>query len=632
MKIRSIFLTIGLSVFAGLIGFFYALLQHPFIPLASILIHPEQEGATLLDDEGNFLHQFKNNRRMWVSFHNIPEVVINACIAAEDRTFFSHNGISWKGILRSCYVNIIKRQLVQGASTITQQLVRLIFLSQKRTFFRKFKEIFMALSLEKNLSKQQIMELYLNNIYFGRGIYGIEAAAQIFWDKPVTLLNAAEGATLAAVAKSARYFSPLNDPKRALQRRNIILNLMKKEKYISPEICQTMLLHPLINPEKIKTHNISHYYIEWIRYWFEQNFDHEMLYHQKLTIYTTLNKKIQNNAEHIFYEQMKLLRQNEEAQLDGGLIIIQGKTGEIKATIGGFNFKDSQFNRCFQAYRQMGSTFKPFLYASALMQGVSFIDVDIDEPFSMQLPNKTEWAPQNWNKLHAGSMTFARALVRSNNIIAAKLLQKIGYEPLISIAREAGFSKKIDPFPSLALGTLEATVEEVAAAFNIFAQNGIYAKPFLIACIKDQHGKTIFEQQSYKKQIIPGNIANQINSALKHQISILDAKTQTPKSQIPMIGKTGSTNNAQSMWFVGSTPLYTTAIYIGRDDNKRGAHKKLASKTAYPIWRQIQDIFETKNQNFLYDSALREQIIDGITGQKTDANNKNCMRLLLSKE
>ena len=308
MKIKSLFLTISLSVIAGTLGFFYALLQHPFIPLASILIHPEQEGATLLDDEGNILHQFKNDRRTWVSFHNIPEVVINACIAAEDRNFFSHNGISWKGILRSCYVNIIKRQLVQGASTITQQLVRLVFLSQKRTFFRKFKEIFMALSLEKNLSKQQIMELYLNNIYFGRGIYGIEAAAQRFWNKPVTLLNAAQGATLAAVAKSARYFSPLNDPKRALQRRNIILTLMKKEEYISSEMYETMLTQPLINPEKTASNNIAHYYIEWIRYWLEQHFDHEMLYHQKLMIYTTLNKKIQNDAEHIFYEQMKLLR------------------------------------------------------------------------------------------------------------------------------------------------------------------------------------------------------------------------------------------------------------------------------------------------------------------------------------
>lgn len=629
MNIKSLFLTLSLSVTAGALGFLYAVLKHPFIPLDSILIHPEQEGATLLDDEGNILYQFKTDRRHWVSYHNIPDVVINACIAAEDRNFFSHNGISWKGILRSCYVNIIKRRLVQGASTITQQVVRLIFLSQKRTFFRKFKEIFMALSLEKNLSKQQIMELYVNNIYFGRGIYGIEAAAQRFWNKPVTLLSAAEAATLAAVAKSARYFSPLNDPKRALQRRNIILNAMNKEGYISTETYQTMLAKPLIQPEKTTTHTIANYYIEWIRYWFEQNFDHEMLYHQKLMIYTTLNKTIQNKTEHIFYEQMKLLRQHEEAQLDGGLIIINGKTGEIKATIGGFNFKESQFNRCFQAYRQMGSTFKPFLYASALMRDTSLIDVEIDEPLSMQLPNKTTWSPQNWNGLHAGSMTYARALVRSNNIIAAKLLQKIGYKPLLSITHEAGFSKKIDPFPSLALGTLEATVEEVAAAFNIFAQNGIYAKPFLIACIKDQYGKTIFEQQSIKKVIIPGIIANQINSALKHQIKILDVKTKIPESQVPMIGKTGSTNNAQSMWFVGSTPAYTTAIYIGRDDNKRGAHRKLASKTAYPIWRQIQEIFGQKSQNFIYDSTLQEQIIDGITGKKTDAQNKNYMRLLL---
>jgi penicillin-binding protein 1A len=627
MKLSLSFFYVSALIFFGALGLFIGLLEYPLTYPSFAFLDSEKEGSQLLDDEGTLLYRFKKEHRAWVHFNQIPPSLLNAFIAAEDRSFFSHHGISIRGIIRSCYINLIKRKLAQGASTITQQVTRLLFLNHQRSFLRKIKEVFIALYLERHFSKEQIFELYVNTIYFGRGIYGISAAADRLWGKTIEQLTIAESATLAGVAKSARFYSPLNDLDRSLHRRNIIIQLMKEQGRIAPHEAELAHETPLvINQLSIEKHGLARYYQEWIRQWAEQEFGPEMLYNQQLTIHSTLNKSIQEKTEKIFIEKMTTLRNELDPLLNGGALVLEGSSGAIKATIGGYDFKESQFNRSFQAVRQLGSAFKPFLFTSALLHGISLSTTEIDEPYFYQLPNKKIWNPQNWNNKHAGEMTLARALIRSNNIIAAKLLEKIGYSELLSLAKNAGLHRQMHPVPALALGITEATVQEAAAAFNFFAHDGFYVKPHLILCIKDAQGKTIWENKPEKKRIVSSLINGQICSLLKEQIHYLNKRLHMPTSTTEMIGKTGSTNNAKTMWFVGATPSFTTAVYVGRDNNTKGDHTKLASSTAYPIWRSINDSLDQHEKRFYLDPSLQSITIDAFTGERLDKSETNKKR------
>lgn len=631
MKLSPSFFYVSALIFFTLLGFFIGLLEYPYIYPTFSFLQTESLGSVLLDDEGTILYRFTKDNRNWVNFNQISPSLVHAFIAAEDRSFFSHRGISIRGILRSCYVNLIQRKLAQGASTITQQVTRLLFLDHKRNFLRKIKEIFIALYLERHFSKEQIFELYVNTIYFGRGIYGISAAADRFWGKNIDQLTIAESATLAGVAKSARFYSPLNDQARSLSRRNIILNLMKNQGYIEIDQCNQSIDQPLqINQSNLEKNGLAHYYQEWIRQWAEKKFGPEVLYHQPLSIHSTLNKKIQEKAESVFLEKIALLRNEIDPFINGGLIVLEGSSGAIKATIGGYDFKESQFNRSFQAVRQLGSAFKPFLFAAALIKGHKLSDTEIDEPYSYLLPNKQIWAPQNWNKKHAGQMTLARALIRSNNIIAAKLLETIGYSETIKIAQDAGLGRELRPLPSLALGIAEATVQEAAGAFNIFAHDGMYRSPHLISCVKDQLGKTLWQKKIEKKRVIPSIINGQICSTLQEQMRQLNKRINIKDSSVEMIGKTGSTNNAKTMWFVGATPSFTTALYVGRDNNTKGDHTKLASTTAYPLWRALNEILIHAETKFYVDPSLQLTMIDALTGEKINKNENQTKKEILS--
>lgn len=579
--------------------------------------------SILIDDLGNELMRFEQDKREPVVFEKIPKHLIEAFVAAEDHRFFSHLGVSFKGIVRSFLVNLYYRRVVQGASTITQQLARLLFLTPERTWWRKIKEVIVALQLEQQLTKEQILELYLNNIYFGRGIYGVEAASRRFWSKTVTDVTLDQAATLAAVAKSARFYSPLNAPRSAKQRRNVILRSMCNLGVITAQECADAQSKELEICEQFSGNLMRLYLYEWIRQWAELELGKDKLYRGGLKIKTTVNMVAQQTAEKSFDDVVRPMREKMGDNFNGGMISCDVATGDIKAMVGGFDFKQSQFNRAFQAFRQMGSSFKPILYSYALKQGISMRTTFVDEPIEIELPNNQTWRPRNWNRQFEGEMTLVRALARSNNIVSIKLLMEVGIEPVCAWAKNFGMSRNLLPYPSLALGIAESTVEENAAAFNVFANNGVYVKPNIIDWVKDKHGKKIWQKQCKMHRVLPLRICSQMVNVLSQRMEL--TRKQDPKKWIDVetIGKSGSTNGAASVWFAGSTPSLTTVVYLGYDDNRPMGRNVFASKTAFPIWKSFNKSLTHPVKHFYKDPSLKEVAIDWINGKDVKKYEEN---------
>ncbi|MCF7799603.1 PBP1A family penicillin-binding protein [Candidatus Babeliales bacterium] len=612
------FLTIiFISFFIGIIFFLF---EKDWVDFTHIEFYNPGKPSIVLDKDGKELFRFQLDKREPVNYSKLPDILIKAFLAAEDRNFFNHSGISLKGIIRSTLVNLYHRKIVQGASTITQQLTRGLFLSYERTMLRKIHEIFLSLQIERQFTKEQILELYLNNMYFGRGIYGVQTACNIFWNKSVCQITLDQAATLAAVAKSARFYSPLNCPQGAKKRRDIILKSMFNLKFISEENYKNAISKNLEVQNNIPGNPIRLYLQEWIRSWAEDKWGKDILYKKGLKIKTTINKNLQELAENIFLKKMSLVRKKIDNKINGGMISIEAQTGKIRTAIGGYDFKESQYNRCFKASRQVGSTFKTILYSCALQNGLHMYDISIDEPLEIQLSNNQIYKPRNWTRKFDGPMTLLKALSSSNNMIAIKLFLQLGAQKVLNLARDFGITEQLTEYPSSALGTAQATVEQVAAAFNVFANSGIYVKPFLIEWVKNEAGTKLWEDKAEKRIILDSKINSIMINALMFQIKRSYFASNCPEKWIKSeaIGKTGATNKASSMWFVGSTPELTTCVYAGRDDNKLLGANVFSSKITYPIWLEFKKNLEPKKTQFYIDPTLKEVNIDVITGEETE--------------
>ncbi len=607
----------GFAIFTIFSGVCFYLLERNWVDLSLLELYSNRQGSVVLDDEGIEFARFDCEKRTPVAFEKIPQILVQAFIAAEDHNFFNHSGISIKSIARSFLVNVYHRRIVQGASTITQQLARLMFLTYERTFYRKFQELFLALQLEQQLSKQQIFELYVNNIYFGQGIYGVETACKRFWNKQLGEITIDEAATLAAVANSARIYSPLNSKENSKRRRNIILRSMYGLKFISKEQYNKATKANVTTLDYIPGNSIKLYISEWIRTWAENKFGKDILYKNNLKIKTTINPDFQKAAELAYLPIIRNLQHKHGEKLNGGLISIEASTGKIKALIGGVDFKKSQFNRVFQAKRQMGSSFKPILYTFALKNGIQMDTTFVDEPIEMEMPNGQIWRPKNWNNKFEGQMTLARALTYSNNIITIKLyLELYKNDDWLRFIRRFGIKADIPPYPSSAIGTIEVTPEDNCAAFNVFANNGTYVKPYLIEWVKNDQGEKIWENEPETLRVIDSKTCSIMINALSQRM-ILNKNFLGEENWIrsESIGKSGTTNGAASIWFVGATPELTTTIYIGRDDNKAMGDGVFASKTALPIWLEMNKKLDSEKKSFYIDPDVKEKIINWKTGE-----------------
>jgi penicillin-binding protein 1A len=601
-----------------LLGIGAFLMERDWVDFSTLDAYQAAKASIVLDDEGAELLSFELDKRASVTYNKIPDVLVQAFVAAEDHGFFQHHGISLKGIVRSMLVNLYHFRKVQGASTITQQLARGMFLSYERTWVRKVKEAFLAFQLERQLSKEQILELYLNNMYFGRGIYGVEAACRRFWDKTLDALTIDEAATLAAVAKSARIYSPLNAPANAKRRRDIIVQSMYNLGFISKEQRDKAIKVSLRTQDYAPGNPIRLYLQEWIRIWAESKFGKDVLYRKGLKIKTTINREMQERAEQAFRDRLYLLRQQMGSEINGGMMSLEPETGAIKVMIGGYDFRQSQFNRAFQARRQMGSSFKPIIYSLAMKAGIEMDSVFVDEPIEIPLSSGDMYRPMNWNNKFEGAMTLARALTFSCNIIAIKLFLKIGADYVVPWAKLFGITHQLMPYPSAALGTAEATVEENVAAFNVFANNGTYVKPYLIEWVKDESGNKIWEAEYQSHDVLDGRLASRMINLLSQRMILGKKQSTDGWFDADSIGKSGSTNGAATTWFVGATPSLTTAVYIGRDDNKPMGSRLLASRTAFPLLVNFYKSIPNPKKHFYRDQSLREVVINWVTGRPAE--------------
>lgn len=613
-----------LCICFGAICFF---LHNHTIDFSCLQQDKQGKPSVLLDQNGKQWGKFQLDKRKYVPLESMPEHLIQAFLVTEDRTFFAHPGISFRGILRSIVVNLYSGKKVQGASTITQQLVRLLFFDAKKTFSRKFKEQVYAILVERQWSKEQILEAYLNNVYFGYGIYGVQAASQRFWGKDVADITLDQAAVLASIMKSPQKYSPIHAKDNVLFRRNMILDMMLTHGMISQQQHQDCQLQPILikDPE---LNALAPHLKETIRVFMEKLVGKQALYTGGLIIQTTLNIQTQQACQQAFEQHIASLRASTHEPLDGGLISIDSVTGEIRSMIGGYDFATSKFNRALQAYRQLGSIFKIFVYAAALEQGLKFSDVEIDEPFEL-LQNGTLWNPKNYNKKYIGSMTRAYALSHSNNIVTIKTLLQTGISNVIDVGRRCHISAIMKPYPALALGCVDINVLEAVGSFNVIVNHGKYVKPHFIRWVKNNLGKKIYKENVSQEQVLDPAIASQIAHVLTFSIERLKRIMGFSWIGSQSLGKSGTTNDSRTCWFCGATPDLTTAIYIGCDDNQSMGKNMFGSQAAFPIWFQFHEKIAKKPLSFYYDPKLHPVSINWKTGQlSNDMQNPDVVTLL----
>ncbi|MBV8660728.1 MAG: PBP1A family penicillin-binding protein [Candidatus Dependentiae bacterium] len=625
---KKLFFT-AILFFACLAGAFVFVIHSRCVDFSVLENYNPGQPSILLDDSGKEWGRFQLDRRKFVSLDVMPQSLINAFLATEDHKFYDHHGLSIRGICRSAFVNLYHGKKVQGASTITQQLVRLLFFDAKKTFVRKVKEQLFSLLVEFQFTKDQILETYLNHVYFGHGIYGVQAAAKRFWNKDVQDLALDEVAILAAMVRSPTHYSPISSPQNSQKRRNIVLRLMERRGYIDDATCLQAQSVPL-HIETPEVDLIAPHLKETIRIFLEDYVGKQQLYSGGLIIQTTINYEIQKAAQKSFHDHVSNLKETLSQGIDGGLLSIATATGEIKALVGGYDFAKSKFNRAMQAKRQMGSIFKPFVYAVALEQGASLCDTEIDEPIEIKQGNQI-WTPQNNTRKFIGQSTLARALSYSNNTIAVKTLLKVGIENVIAMARRAHINSEIHPYPSLALGCIDVSLDQAVGAFNIFANNGVYVQPHYLRWVKDKLGVKIYKVESFKEQVMDSKISSQILKVLGLGMNRLRSTIGEQWFGGDAAGKTGTTNDSRTCWFCGSTPDLTTGIYIGEDSNQSLGQKIYGARVAFPIWFALSKQITKNNKHFYYDPSLQEVTVDGKTGCISyDKYNPERIALLIS--
>lgn len=636
MKIHRVTVFYGFVTLVALaayaLGMLFFVTTIPWVDLSALESCRDAKPSILLDDEGKEWGRFQLDRRKAVPLTAMPQVLIQAFLTSEDRTFFKHRGISFRGIMRSVLVNLIRGRRVQGASTITQQLVRLLFFDPKKTFMRKIKEQFLSLSIEKQFSKEVILETYLNNIYFGCGIYGVQAASKRFWAKEVYDLTLDEAATLAAIVPAPARYCPLINPEKTRKRRDVILKLMFQMGIITQK-------EYLIASEKEVTvqtvdaygHSCAPHAREHIRTLLEQQFGRSALYTQGLIIQTTLNRKMQEAATKSFKKHVKHLRTTLHEAVDGALITLAVNDSSIKAIVGGYDFSASQFNRALSAKRQIGSLFKPVIYSVGLERGVIELnDTEVDEPITIMDGNQA-WSPRNYNKKFEGRMTLAHALALSKNTISVKTLLKIGIEDVIECAKKCKLAASLEPYPSLALGCIDTTVLQIASLFTAFSHQGVMVEPYLIEWIKDCWGKKIWRHKEEHASVLSWKTSSKIVQALSTAFDRFKSRYPQHWKNTKAFGKTGTTNDSRTCWFAGVTPSFTTVVYIGRDDNQSLGKDIYPSTTAFPIWLEVNKAF-SHEADFLIEPSLRRVLIDPINGQYHSSTKKNEKTALKQKE
>ncbi len=648
------------------------------------------------DRNDELIGEFFIEKRALITYEELPKDFVKALLSVEDKRFWEHFGIDPIGFGRALLTNIQRWSFAEGASTITQQLTRLLFLSPEKQIIRKIKEMMLAVKIEqkyltllesKEVAKKKILELYTNQFYWGHGAYGIRSAAKLYFGKEVDELDLAECAMLAGILQLPSKQSPIKNLELAKSRQKHVLNRMVAERHITSEQAKAAYAKPYEKKEQPERQiNKAPYFVEHVRQYLEDQYGYRV-YQDGLQVYTTLDLHLQDTAIavlqnnlrtiqkrhgyrlydkdisaekreerlNIFQERewknppqkgdilhavvtavnskqisaqlgeytgtirekgfsylvkdpAKVLKSNDiilvkvnevdheqhtlslrldmEPLLEGALVSIDPKTGYILAMVGGYNFYRSKFNRAVQALRQPGSSFKPFVYLTALERGFTTATIMVDEPFCITLDPQTgrKWCPDNFSRTHKGPMTLRQALEHSVNIIAAKLIELVGVHSVIDTARRLGITAYLNPYPSLALGSSEVYLLEMVSAYCAFASRGYRIEPVFVTKVLDHEGNILEENVPRARQVIAEDVTYLLASMMEGVVQRGTAG-QAKELGRPLAGKTGTTNDYTNAWFIGYSPSLVTGAWVGYDENRKpiGA-KESGGKVALPIW------------------------------------------------
>jgi penicillin-binding protein 1A len=645
----------------------------------------------LYADDGTPIGSFALEHRVMVTYDQIPRGLIDAVLSVEDRHFESHWGVDVIGVARAALTDLLERRIAQGASTLTMQLSRMLFLSAERSFARKFQQTILAIQIERHFSKPQIFTMYANQVSLGHGNFGFAAAAQFYFGKRLEQLTLPEAALLAGLPRTPTGYSPILFPERARQRRNQVLAAMRENGKISEEESRQARATPLTLNIQRWTNNSAPYFVEDVRLFLEKKYGTEVVQEKGLRVYTTLNVRLQRRAEQALRNGLQafdkrhgwrgpvenilknpptlpdgllatletyshpdwkkplqpgsllhglvlevkseyvLVRFGELAArvtkpdfawtgkssaadvftrgdvdlflvkevkgqtlrvtldqrpaVQGALLAIENSSGAIKAMVGGYDFEESKFNRARQAARQAGSSFKPYVYAAALLEGASPFDTIVDAPLSFPSASGV-WSPHNYDEKFEGTITLLHALAESRNVPAVRLLARVGVDKVIKLCRKFGLTSRLVPNLPLALGASDLTLLEHTSAFTAFPDDGVHISPRMIERVTNYDGRVIDDFPPEVTDVLPAPIARLELSMLREVINS-GTGTRAQALKRPLAGKTGTTNDFADGWFIGFSPSLTCGVWVGYDDHRELGPKEEGARVALPIWMEF---------------------------------------------
>ena len=539
------------------------------LPDLATLYQPPNQATRIYAADGELIASLYRENRASVRLEAIPEVLQQAVVAIEDERFYQHRGVDPRGILRATWRNLTRQAVVEGGSTITQQLARNLFLSPRRSLDRKLQEMLLAVEIERRLTKQEILERYLNQVYFGNGAYGVEMAARLFFGKSVRALTLPEAALLAGVIQAPSRYSPFDHFPLAKRRQEVVLDRMVELGFLSREEAEEAKKAPLrLNPGPRNLGLVgvrAPYFVSYILPYLVERHGEDAVYNGGLQVYTTLDPRLQALAQQVITQGVEEARRAGLRVTQGALVALEPGSGRILAMVGGVNFQRSQFNRAWQSRRQPGSAFKPFVYTAALEAGVSPDRVLLDAPVGYRIAGWGYWWPKNYDGTYWGPVSLRVALEQSRNIPAVRMLAELGPQAVIDTARRMGIRSPLQPNLSLALGTSEVTPLEMAAAFATLAAGGVYAEPVAITKVLDAKGRVLEEVRPQRRLALRPEVAYLMTDLLRGVILRGTGRAADPGR--PAAGKTGTTDDYRNAWFVGYTPELAVAVWVGNDDN-----------------------------------------------------------------
>jgi 1A family penicillin-binding protein len=597
--------------------------------------------------------------RELVSLSQVPEVLSRAFIAIEDKRFFRHWGFDPYRIMGVLYLNIKHRRIVQGASTITQQLARDLFLTKRQLWSRKVKEGLLAIKIERKYTKDEILERYLNRINLGRygsrEVYGVGQAARYYFGKDPWELNLQECATLAAIPRDQTRYSPIRNPENALRRRQLVLRQMLEEGFITKSRYEEAVASPLVTASAEEQSSNRHvmYFLEYIRGQLEREYEPSAIHRRGLAVYTTLDMSMQLAADSAVQMGLRMLDrdlkfppydenktkwlagehgkgvENPEEYLQGALVSVDPSTGYIKAMVGGRDFYVNQFNRAVQSRRQPGSAFKPFVYCAAFANNLATpTSIVVDEPWGVEVPDG-RWEPENFYDRFYGQVTVRKMLAKSINVATARFFyEKVGPDKVIDIAKAMGIKSPLDAVPSLALGSSGVSVLEITSAYGVWANQGMYVEPLCIKYVLDREGNIREENISPARRVLDENVAFQMTYLMKGVVQEGTGRRLTTVFGFdkPAAGKTGTTNDETDAWFIGFVPGLVAGVWVGFDDYSKSIGYT-GALAALPIWYDfMKSVVDEPVKDFPVPEGIVFKQVDADTGLPATSGSTNVIR------